>query len=80
MFVMVPVLFVYQRLINVLEQPHLIVSVVAGVYATVFTVIGIGLSIDALSSPVESGPQNYFGWAVYWSIESYGSVVVPLLW
>ncbi|KNC69699.1 hypothetical protein SARC_17786, partial [Sphaeroforma arctica JP610] len=80
MFVMVPVLFVGQRQFNVLQQPHLIVSVVAGVHVTIFTVIGIGLSIDALSSPVESGQQNYFGWAVYWSIEIYGSVVETLLW
>eukprot|EP01134_Creolimax_fragrantissima_P005814 CFRG5814T1 len=80
MFFMVPVLFAYQQLVSKLHLPHLIASVVATVYGTVFAFIALGLSVDGVGNPAVAGPENWFGWAVYWCIESYGSVVVPLLW
>ncbi|KAH8057785.1 TLC ATP/ADP transporter [Aureococcus anophagefferens] len=75
--------FVYNKLIDMFPK-HQLFYIVGGFYATLFTIIAVGLALPATSSlsiyNTEPSPYRLLGWVSYCSIESFGSIGVSLFW
>ena len=82
--VLIPVLVAYNKIYSALGNPKSLVTVVCGTYAGVFLLIALGLArLDFGPHTLPQTPTGYgdpLGWLVYWAIETYGSVTVPMLW
>lgn len=71
---------VYSKLVDIVEK-HNLFYILGSIYTVLFALVAY-----VVSFPVE-GPQalspavlRFFGWATYFIIESFGSIVVALFW
>jgi hypothetical protein len=82
--VLIPVLFGYNKLYSMLDDPRTLVSCVAALYACLFLFISFALLSETETGETagEHGASRprYLGWLAYWTIESFGSVFVAMLW
>jgi len=70
----------YNNLIRVVSKPTLF-YVLGFTYACVFVVLGGLLSHDTIGmANTTPDPTRVIGWASYFAIESYGSLMVALFW
>ncbi|KJE90234.1 hypothetical protein CAOG_01575 [Capsaspora owczarzaki ATCC 30864] len=89
---LVPLLVLYNRLAARTDDIRLVVKIVIGTYATMFALIGALLfvpSVGFLHDPnakagthvvKESTLGWCVGWITYWTIETFGSIVMPMFW
>ena len=69
MIVMVPILFVYNQLVQTLNCPRSLVTIVSAVYALGFAAIAVGLSMPSIGlDHKEPSPDRWLGWLVYWCV------------
>ncbi len=71
---------VYSKLVDIVKK-HNLFYVLGSIYAVLFAIVAyvIGLPV---SGPGALNPSilKFFGWATYFIIESFGSIVVALFW
>jgi hypothetical protein len=73
MIVMVPILFVYNKLIQTLNCPRTLVTIVSMAYAACFALTAFALNIPGIGlDNTEPSQDRWLGWVVYW----YGGVRV----
>ncbi|HBS48557.1 TPA: hypothetical protein DEO28_01490 [Candidatus Dependentiae bacterium] len=80
-FVVSIMVMVYSKLIDMFEK-HRMFYILGTFYAVLFSIIGYCIWLmPNLSSPAEYSPFfKFIGWASYFIIESFGSVIVALFW
>ena len=80
--ILVPLLFGYNKMYSMIEDPRALVFSVAAAYAAVFFCIAIALlqAQDEMAGGGMVEGKRWLGWLAYWSIESFGSVFVAMLW
>lgn len=67
MIVMVPILFVYNKLIQTLNCPRTLVTVVSMAYAAFFAMTAFALNVPGIGlSNTEPSEDRWLGWLVYW--------------
>ncbi len=78
--IMVFVVMLYSKLVDMFEKHHLF-YVIGGFYTAVFLLITLLINnpIVGLGNP-SIGPHRWLGWLTYFSIESFGSIIVALFW
>ncbi len=80
-FVVIGMIVIYSRLVDLFKK-HQLFYIVAGFYACIFaTITGLLVMRDLYGDPflgrtVLAG----IGWVTYFSIESFGSLMVPVFW
>lgn len=80
MFVLIPAIFFYSRLVDILRKHHLLYF-----YTILYTILGfifayfLGHPQIGLAN-TESSPYRIFGWLFYFFIESYSPFVVSVFW
>eukprot|EP00906_Rhabdomonas_costata_P031884 RCo044979 len=79
--VMIPLILGYSKLVDLLEK-HRIFYVVCGAYGILFFFVAIALSVPGLGvdDALPASPDRLLGWLIYVSIESFGSLCVPMFW
>lgn len=85
--ILLPLLMGYNKLYSYFDGPKKLVFCVAAVYALAFFAIAICLKQHAddtthipTAEPSPSSHGYYLGWFTYWTIESFGSMVVAMTW
>eukprot|EP00048_Salpingoeca_helianthica_P005569 m.89185 g.89185 ORF g.89185 m.89185 type:complete len:458 (-) comp13646_c0_seq1:22-1395(-) len=85
--ILVPLLMGYNKVYSMFENPKKLVFCVSLLYALAFFGIAICLKQHADDTtlmprvePSPASPGYYLGWFTYWTIESFGSVVVAMVW
>lgn len=77
---MIPLILFYSKLVDLLEKQK-VFYLIAGIYTILFLAFAYFLShptIGVANAVPEKG--RLLGWAIYLSIESFGSFMVPLFW
>eukprot|EP00906_Rhabdomonas_costata_P035713 RCo050173 len=79
--VLVPLILAYSKLVDLVPK-QVMFYVICGVYGSVF--LGFAMLLGVPGWGVEGdrapSPSRLLGWAIYLSIESFGSLCVPLFW
>ena len=80
-FVVIACIFIYSKLVDTFKK-HQLFYVIATFYAAVFGSITTALFLRSMYGDAFLGKTLLasVGWITYWSIESYGSLMVPLFW
>lgn len=78
---LIPILLAYNKLFELYPIKKLMFTVLT-FYATIFVLIAIGTTLPDVgpSETTEPSAYNLLGWITYWTIETFGSVVVPMFW
>ncbi|MFH1461623.1 MAG: Npt1/Npt2 family nucleotide transporter [bacterium] len=71
---------VYSKLVDIVEK-HKLFYILGTIYAVLFAIIAYIVGIPT-SGPNALNPAvlKFFGWATYFIIESFGSIIVALFW
>lgn len=72
---------IYSKLVDWFEK-HILFYIIGGFYAVMFGLISIALFVQAAwgSAVLGKGILAAVGWGSYFSIESFGSILVALFW
>lgn len=80
-FVVIFMILIYSKLVDLFDK-HKLFYIVAGFYASIFALITSALVARSMYGDAILGKTLLaaVGWGSYFSIESYGSIMVPLFW
>ncbi len=84
-FFIIPVIFLYAKLVDLVEKQKLF-YILAGIYSLLFVVITYYVGHETIGLKNALGQWNvpawnrWFGWIIYLSVESYGSLLPALFW
>jgi AAA family ATP:ADP antiporter len=79
-FVVIAIVLIYSKLVDMYEK-HKLFYIIGTFYALVFLVIAMYIAHPVHGTPsTDLGAHRWLGWLTYFSIESFGSVVVALFW
>lgn len=87
-FVLIPILMGYNKLFMVVKHTQTLVLTVCSAFALVFAWTALALMTPSIPvaagdddvQPLPQQPSRWVGWLVYWSIESFGTVIVAMMW
>lgn len=76
----IPLVLIYAKLVDLVEKQKLF-YILCGFYAGVFLVIAflLGHPTIGLANTIPN-PSRFLGWAIYLSVESFGSLLISLFW
>ncbi len=79
-FFIIPVIFFYAKLVDLVEKQKLF-YILAGIYSLLFVGITFFLGHETIGLVNKVPAWNrWFGWIIYLSVESYGSLLPALFW
>lgn len=78
--ILFPILMAYAKLVNLVGTPRRLVAIVCTLYALIFAAIAFFSLLAFRSNANEREGYAWLGWTAYWTIESFGSVCVAMLW
>ncbi|MCB9493742.1 MAG: hypothetical protein H6679_05715 [Epsilonproteobacteria bacterium] len=80
-FVVIAMVLIYSKLVDVFKK-HQLFYVICSFYGAIFAAITVLLALRHYAGEAVLGrwPLALVGWLSYFSIESFGSLIIPLFW
>ncbi|HJM68762.1 MAG TPA: Npt1/Npt2 family nucleotide transporter [Candidatus Babeliales bacterium] len=80
-FVIIVLVLIYSKLLDWFKKEK-VFFIICSIYGTIFGVIGVLLALSSFYSPAILGKTvlAVLGWVSYFSVESFGSLLITLFW